>query len=406
MQKMRNKSILAICLLMSALALHAQNPTLWRGPHGNGTYDETGLLKSWPAEGPALLWSFDQLGTGFSSPVVVDGKIYISGTEGDTGYIYVLDNGGKLLWKAPYGKEFVESYPGSRSTPVIMGDLMYQCTGLGEVICLDASKGTVKWKKDMAKEYGGKAPQWAYNETFAIEGDKIFITPGGPGHTIVALNRKTGAQIWSTNIKNDISAYCSPLLVKLAARTLLVTHIASDVVGVDTNTGKVLWTYPHPNQWSVQANTPIYHDGALFCFSGYGQGGVKLKLSPDGSSVKAEWKTTELDNRIGGAVLVNGYLYGSGDKNRFWMCVDWNTGETKYKASGLANGTVITADGMLYGYTERGELFQAKADPSAWKLISQTKVTLGTAQHWAHPVVSGEKLLVRHGNVLMAYKIK
>ena len=102
MQKMRNKSILAICLLMSALALHAQNPTLWRGPHGNGTYDETGLLKSWPAEGPALLWSFDQLGTGFSSPVVVDGKIYISGTEGDTGYIYVLDNGGKMLWKAPY----------------------------------------------------------------------------------------------------------------------------------------------------------------------------------------------------------------------------------------------------------------------------------------------------------------
>jgi len=403
---MKTKIIIALWLVLTGLLLQAQNPTLWRGPHGNGNYDETGLLKSWPADGPGMIWSFDQLGIGYSSPVVVGGKIYISGTEGSTGYIYVLDMSGKLLWKAPYGEEFIESYPGSRSTPVIVGDLMYQSTGLGGVVCMDATNGTVKWKKDMAKEYGGKAPQWAYTETFAFDGDKIFITPGGPGHTIVALNRKTGAQIWTANVKNDISAYCSPLIVRIPGRTLLVTHIASDIVGVDANTGKVLWTYPHPNQWSVQANTPIYHDGALFCFSGYGQGGVKLKLSPDGSSVSKEWSTKDMDNRIGGAVLVNGHIYGSGDKNRFWMCLDWKSGETKYKATGLANGAVIAADGMLFGYTERGELFLAKADPSSWNLLSQTKVTLGTAQHWAHPVISGEKLLVRHGNALIAYKIK
>ena len=403
---MTAKILIYFCLFLSISLVQAQNPTLWRGPHGNGNYDETGLLKSWPAAGPSVLWTFDQLGVGFSSPVVVNNKIYISGTEGSTGYIYVLDISGKLLWKAPYGEEFVESYPGSRSTPVIVGELMYQSTGLGGVVCMDSGNGTVKWKKDKVKDFGGRAPQWAYNESFAIDGDKIFITPGGPGHTIVALNRKTGAQIWSANVKNDISAYCSPLIVRIPGRTLLVTHIASDIVGVDANTGKVLWTYPHPNQWSVQPNTPIFHDGALFCFSGYGQGGVKLKLSPDGSSVSPEWKTKDFDNRIGGAVLVNGYIYGSGDNNRFWMCIDWKTGETKYKASGLANGTVITADGLLFGYTERGELFLAKADPSSWNLISQTKVTLGTAQHWAHPVISGDKLLVRHGNVLMAYKIK
>jgi outer membrane protein assembly factor BamB len=175
---------------------------------------------------------------------------------------------------------------------------------------------------------------------------------------------------------------------------------------LDASTGKLLWTYRHPNQWSVQANTPIFQDGSLFCFSGYGQGGVKLKLSTDGSSVSPEWTTKLLDNRIGGAVIVNGYLYGSGDNNRFWMCLDWKTGDLKYKAPGLANGTVISADGMLYGYTERGELFLAKADPNAWKVISQTKITLGTAQHWAHPVINGGVLLVRHGSALIAYKIK
>jgi outer membrane protein assembly factor BamB len=403
---MNLKLITPILLFVSILHGAAQNPILWRGPHNNGVYDETGLLKSWPAGGPTIVWTFDRLGAGFSSPAITKNRMYLSGTEGSTGYIYALTTEGKLLWKAPYGPEFTESYPGSRSTPVIDGELLYQCSGLGGVYCMDANSGVLKWKKDMAGQYGGQAPQWAYNESFAIDGDKIFITPGGPAHTVMALNRKSGEEIWSAVVMGDISAYCSPLLVRIPGRTLLVTHLDKDIAGLDANTGKVLWTYPHPNQWSVQANTPIYQDGAVFCFSGYGQGGVKLKLSPDGTSVVPEWKTKELDSRIGAAVLVNGYLYGSGDNNRFWMCIDWNTGELRYKAPGLASGTVISADGMLFGYTERGELFLAKADPTGWKLISQTKVTLGMAQHWAHPVISGDKLLVRHGNVLIAYKIK
>jgi outer membrane protein assembly factor BamB len=215
----------------------------------------------------------------------------------------------------------------------------------------------------------------------------------------------TGALIWTASVKGQLSGYCTPLLIKLPSRNLLVTHLESEIAGLDAATGRVLWTHHHPNQWAVQANTPIYHDGAVFCFSGYGQGGVKLKLSADGSSVTTEWVTKELDNRIGGAVLVNGYLYGSGDKNRYWMCVDWKTGEQKYKAVGLANGTIISADGLLFGYTERGELFLAKANPVKWEMLSQTKVTLGMAQHWAHPVISQGRLLVRHGNVVIAYKI-
>jgi outer membrane protein assembly factor BamB len=402
------KAIVSIyfCLSLSISLAFSQTPTLWRGPHNNGNYDETGLLKTWPDTGPEIAWKFEQLGLGYSSPAIAGNKIYISGTEASTGYIYVLSADGKLLWKASYGEEFVESYPGSRSTPVIDGDLMYQCSGLGGVTCMDAGNGTVKWKKDMAKEFGGKAPQWAFNESFAIDGDKIFITPGGPDHTVMALNRKTGETIWTANVQGAISAYCSPVLVRIPGRTLLVTHLDKIIVGIDAANGKVLWTYSHPNQWSVQANTPIYHDGALFCFSGYGQGGVKLRLSPDGSSVSPEWTTKLLDNRIGGAVLVNGYLYGSGDNNRFWMCLDWLTGEMKYKAPGLANGTIISADGLLYGYTERGELFLAKADPTAWKVVSAAKVTLGTAQHWAHPVISGDKFFIRRGNAIIAYKIK
>ncbi len=401
---MKIKTLFIVLLFIAGNYTYAQNPTRWRGPHGNGTYDDMGLLRSWPAEGPAILWTYENLGAGFSSPVVVNGKIYTSGTEETTGFVYALSNEGTLLWKAPYGPEFTESYPGSRSTPVVVGNLLYQYSGMGVVTCMDAGTGKVKWQKDTFKELGGRNIKWGVTETFAIDGDKLFVTPGGPENSLVALNRMTGDLIWSTSIKEELSGYCTPLLVKIPGRTLLVTHTASWIAGVDAASGKLLWTHHHPNQWSVQANTPIYHDGAVFCFSGYGQGGVKLKLSPDGSSIHPEWVSTTLDNRIGGAVLVNGSIIGSGDKNRYWMAIDWNSGVEKKQLKGLANGTAVTADGLLFGYTERGELFLA--DPAELKILSQTKVTHGTAQHWAHPVIDNGRLLVRHGNALVVYKIK
>ncbi len=402
-----NKNVLLLLTLCFVLfSATAQEPTRWRGPHGNGVYDETGLLKSWPEAGPQVLWHFDGLGEGFSSPAFANDKIYLSGMVDGQGYIYALSEDGKLLWKAPYGPEFTESYPGSRSTPVIVGDLLYMYSGLGQVVCMDAATGTVKWKKDVMKELGGRNIQWGVTETLAVDGDKLFVTPGGEEHTVVALNRKTGALVWSSKALGEKSAYCAPLVVKLPGRTLLVTMLESHIVGIDANTGKFLWSHEQPNRWSVHSNTPLYHDGGLFCFSGYGQGGVKLKLSADGSSVTKEWFSKTMDNRIGGAVLVNGYIYGSGDNNRVWQCIDWKTGEQKYAATGLAMGTVIYADGMLYCYTDRGELALVECTPAGFNIRSKTKVELGTSQHWAHPVIDKGRLFVRHGNTLIVYKIK
>ena len=403
---MKTRFFLIVILLAVLLVVDAQEPTRWRGPSGNGTYPDTGLLKSWPAGGPEILWTFDALGIGFSSPSFANNMIFISGMEGENGYVYALSQAGKLIWKKAYGPEINNSYPGSRGTPVIVGDLLYIYSSLGVVTCMSANSGDIKWSKDLFKEYGGEQIEWGVTETLVIDGEKLFVTPGGKQHNVIALNRLTGNLIWTSKGKGEKSAYCTPLLIKLPARTLLVTHTESHVIGLDAADGKLLWSEHQPNRWSVHSNTPIYYDGAIFYFSGYGQGGGLLKLSPDGSSAKKEWFTSTMDNRIGGAVLVNGHIYGSGDNNRFWMCVDWKTGEVKYQGKGLANGSVITADGMLYSYTDRGELFLAEANPAEWKVISQSKVELGSAQHWAHPAIDNGRLFIRHGNVLIAYKIK
>lgn len=402
----RKTIILVSIVLLSATFITAQTPTKWRGPNGNGVYNETGLLKKWPSNGPEILWHFDQLGQGHSSPAVSNGLIYVSGMADDKGYIYALTPDGKLKWKASYGDEFSESYPGSRSTPVIAGDLLYIYSGLGVLTCMDANNGNVKWKKDVFKAFDGQNIRWGVTETVAVDGGLVYVTPGGKKNNVVALNRNNGDLVWSSPGKGETSAYCTPLLISLAARKLLVTMTAENIIGLDASTGKMLWSHPQTNRYQVHANTPIYNDGGLFCFSGYGQGGVKLELSADGSTVKKAWFSDKTDSRIGGMVLVNGYLYGSGDSNREWRCIDWKTGAEKYADKTIGKGVVIYADGMLYCYSEKGELALVEATPTDFKIASQTKVQLGSDQHWSHPAIDNGRLYLRHGNVLIAYKIK
>lgn len=394
-----------IITFFAASVLSAQTPTKWRGEN-NGIYNETGLLKEWPENGPEILWTFEGLGEGHSSPVFANKQIYLSAMIDGDGYIFVLDQNGKLKWKVNYGKEFSESYPGSRSSVVVAGDLMYMYTGYGELICMDASNGDKKWSKKAFEDFDGENIRWGVTETVVVDGDVVYMTPGGKKNNVVALNRFNGDLVWSSPGKGELSAYCTPLLVELPARKLLVTMTADHIIGLDAKSGKMLWDYPQTNRWQVHANTPIFYEGDLFCFSGYGQGGVKLNLSEDGSRVEKAWFKTELDSRMGGMVIVDGYIYGSGDKAREWRCVNWETGEETYVDKTIGKGVTIYADGLLYCYSDRGELALVEANPKEFKVISQTKVELGTAQHWAHPVINNGRLFVRHGDVLIAYKIK
>lgn len=393
-------------LFSGAIIIHAQTPTKWRGSNANGMYSETGLLKQWPSAGPDIIWSYTGLGEGYSSPVFANDLIYLSAGLDSVGHIVALTPDGKLKWKAPYGKEFYESYPGARSSPTVAGNLLYIYSGYGVVTCMDATNGAIKWKKDTFREFGGKNLMWGVTETLVVDGDLVFVTPGGSKQNVVALNRFMGAVVWTSAAKGELSAYCTPLIVNLPQRKLLVTHSAHHIIGLDAANGNMLWSYPHTNRYQIHPNTPVFHEGGLFCFSGYGQGGVKLNLSADGSKVEKAWSNSSLDSRMGGMVLVNGYLYGSGDNNREWRCVDWKTGTEKYASKEIAKGVVIYADGMLYCYSERGELALVEASPSAFEVVSKTTVKLGTAQHWAHPVINSGKLYVRHGDTLIAYKIK
>lgn len=402
---MKQLSALLFLVLFIKISGLAQEATQWRGTNSSGVYTVEKLMAQWPAEGPQVLWSYEKLGQAYSSPAFANNRIYINGMVNGQAVLYVLDMNGTEIQQIRYGKEFDASYPGCRSTPTIVGDLAYLLTGHGVLTCLNLKTGKPAWQKDLINDFGGSNITWGYTESLLVDGEKLFCTPGGKTNNVMAINRMTGATIWSCAGVGETSAYCTPLLVKLPSRQLLVTHTSGHVIGIDASNGKLLWNSAHPNQWAVHPNTPIYQDGGLFVFSGYGQGGEKLKLGDDGSSVTKEWEIKSFDSRMGGAVLIDGFLYGSGDNGRSWQCIDWKTGKQMYSSTEVAKGVVIAANKTLIGYSEKGELFMAEANPSGLKIIGKTKVTLGSEQHWAHPVINKGVLYVRHGNAMIAYKI-
>ncbi len=403
---MKKLAFILSLLLAGMAVVNTQTINNWRGTDRQGIYDETGLLQAWPAEGPEMAWAYEQLGAGFSSPVVVDGKIYVSGKEDGTGYIYVLSLSGTRLNRFAYGPEFHgEGYPGSRNTPAVVDNMIYIVSSLGKLVCMDAGTGRIIWQHDLFSDFDGRNIRWGLTENLLIDGDRIYCSPGGRKHNIIALNRHNGEIIWSSQGTGEASAYCSPLLVSHYGRRLLITHMKDNIVALNADTGRMLWKHSHKNRWDVHPNTPIYHEGSIFAFSGYGKGGVRLRLDSVGNLAGVEWTTGDLDNQIGGAVLIDGYIYGSGQNNRFWFCIDWETGESIYRTRDIDKGTVIFADGRLYCYSERGELALVEPSPESFEIKGQTTITRGSGQHWAHLVIDNGMLYVRRGNALMAFKI-
>ena len=400
------KKYLFLMAILLPMMLQAQKNSQWRGEGRDGMYKETGLLKEWTADGPQLLWKFDGLGDGFTSAAIANEKIYITGQTDDKLMLYVLDLKGKLIAKKEVGKEWTKNHVGTRCTVCVNDGKLYIGNSLGEIHCLDEASLNEIWKKDLLTDFDGKNIMWGMTESPLIVGDKIFATPGGTKNNMVALNKNTGALIWSSPGLGTLSAYCSPQYIGDQSVPMVVTATFQDIIAFNANTGEIVWSHPQKNQRDIHPNTPIYSDGMIFSTTGYKGGAMLLRLKDGGKAVEQVWKNDEMDNQMGGAIRIGDYVYASGHQNRFWFCVDWKTGETKYKISDMGECNVISADGMLYVYNTKGEMYLLRPNPEKFDVAGKFDVTLGTNEHWAHPVIHEGVLYLRHGDTLMAYKLK
>jgi outer membrane protein assembly factor BamB len=272
-------------------------------------------------------------------------------------------------------------------------------------MCLDENSLDEIWAREILTEFDSKNIEWLVTESPLIVGEKLFITPGGEEHNIVALNKNTGALIWSSPGEGKKSAYCSPQYIGDQSIPIVVTSTAEFIIGVNADTGEKLWSYPQTNEYHIHPNTPIYHNGMVFSLHGYRLGGTMLRLKNGGKDIELAWKNEELENQMGGAVKIGDYVYSSGHMNNNLVCVDWKTGETKYTTKEVGRSNIIAANGLLYCYSDRGTVNLIKPTPDKFELVGKINVTLGTDQHWAHSVIHNGVLYIRHGDALMAYKI-
>ncbi|BAX82123.1 PQQ-binding-like beta-propeller repeat protein [Labilibaculum antarcticum] len=402
---MKNLSILIIAVLLFACNSKQKKVSDWRGENRSGIYDETNLLKEWPADGPNLLWDIDSIGNGYGSPVFSDDIMYLNGEIDSLAYLIALDLQGNILWKTQFGKDWMKNFIGSRSTPTVVDDLVYVASGMGDIACIQAESGEIKWKINMLEKYEGKNTRFGYSQSLLVDGDLVFASPGGAENNIIALNRFTGEMAWTCAGVGEVSAYCSPLLLDFPSRKVLVTFSDNALLGIESQTGKLLWTELQDTLCDINGNTPIFEDGYLYYVAGCGNGTVKMKVSEDGSQITEVWRNKELDNIMGGAVKLNGKIIASGHRKKVWKSVDAETGETQDTLS-FGRGSTIAADGMLYCYNERGQVGLVNVTPETMELVSKFKVTKGTKEHFAQPVINKGVLYIRHGDALLAYDIK
>jgi outer membrane protein assembly factor BamB len=397
--------LIGLLMILQATLAMGQIDSQWRGPNRDGTYPNEKLLKSWPKDGPKLIWSTEVLGIGYSSPSVTADRVYITGMEGSTGMLYALDMKGKLLWKSEYGAEYDDAQPGSRTTPAVVGDRIYVISGKGRVVCFDTQGKTV-WAVDGEKEFGARDIRWGITESPLVDGDRVFFTPGGSNAAVAALDRHTGKTIWKTKTNGDQSAYCSPYIVRHGSRRLLLTMTQKSVIGIDADTGDFLWDYEHVTEYDINPNTPFYQDGFMYVTSGYGTGGQMFKISKDGGSIEQVWSQKTLDSQMGSFIVLDGTIYGSGHNNRGWHGLNWKTGEVQFSDRVLGSkGNIIFSDGMFYCYSEKGDVGLVKPSPDKFEVVSSFKVKMGSNEHWAHLVIKNGRLYVRHGEALMVYDI-
>ncbi len=394
-------------ILISALALtnvFSQVDSEFRGPNRTGKYQAENLLKEWPDKGPKLLKSISGLGQGFTSPAVCEDRLYITGMIDTTGFLFAYNLTGKLLWKKPYGTEWTSNYPGSRTTPTVVGDKIYFTDAFGMVYCYNKS-GKQIWTVNMGKKFGFTTIDFGANESLLIEGDILYCTPGGPDVMIAVLNRHTGETIRKIKGNGQKSAHCSPFIINHGNKRILLTMTGQAVVGVDIEKDKILFQEELFNKWGHNPNPPIYKDGYLYIAT-YVAGAKLMKISEDGNSLKKVWENKLFDSEAEAAVEIDGYIYTGTGGTKTWYCIEMKTGKIMHSDKEfIGKSNVVFADGLLYTYNTKGYVSLINPNPKKLDIKGRFKMDKGSKWHIAHPVIKDGKLYIRHGDVLNIYDI-
>jgi outer membrane protein assembly factor BamB len=400
-----------LALLVLAATSRAADWPQFRGPHRDNVSKDTGLLQSWPKDGPPLAWKVQGLGGGYSSLSIAGDRIYTLGNKGNVSHVVALEReSGKIVWSAEIGK----AGGNLGCTPTVEDGRVYALGQEGDLVCLEAKDGQRVWHRHLLKEFGGVYGGWHYCESPLVDGDQVIVTPGGKAATMIALDKRTGKTVWQCAIplEHTEAGYSSVVVAKVGGVKHYVQLLNGGVVGVGTD-GRYLWKYEKLGPNTANIPTPIVLKDQVLAVAGYGKGGALLQLKANGKNVTATevYFKRELTNKHGGVVVVGDYVYGDTDDQGRPFCAEVKTGKVLWKrdrneGKGGGSASLTYADGRLYIHYDNGVAALVEASAKGYKEVGSFKVPKTQGPAWAHPLVVAGRLYLREGDMLYCYDVR
>src|SRR5688572_20189230 len=402
---------LAVAAALSAAVL-GQAPAAdwpqWRGTERTGISKETGLLRQWPAAGPASAWTASGLGAGYGSVAVSGDRVFVQGARERESVVSSLSRAdGKVVWTKVIGaRGDNDRGDGPRSTPTVDGERLYVLTENGDLACLRVADGTRIWQRNILKDFDASNINWLLSESPLVDGGRVVVTPGGSDGGMVALDKMTGKTVWASLELDDEAGYSSPIVADVHGVRTYMTLTSGAGVGVRASDGKLMWRYAAAANRTANITTPIYADNKVFYSSAYGTGGALVGLRSSSGEIRAQeiYFTRDMQNHHGGVVLVDGYLYGY--NNSVLTCLEWATGKMMWRDRSVGKGAVSFADGHLYILGENNVVGLVEATPAGYREKGRFTIRDQGWPSWSHPAIAGGRLYIRNQGTLTTYNIR
>ncbi|OAI53966.1 pyrrolo-quinoline quinone [Planctomyces sp. SCGC AG-212-M04] len=435
--------IVAVLNLGVVAALRADDWPQWMGPKRDGVWRESGIVDSFPKEGPPVRWRV-KIGGGYAGPAVAEGRVYVTDRQLKEGasapadpfkrgsipaserVLCLNEKDGSEIWKHEYDCPYTVSYPaGPRCTPTVDGDRVYTLGAEGHLFCFKAASGEVVWSKQLLKDFKMReAPVWGFAAHPLVDGNKLICMVGGEGSSVVAFDKMTGKELWRAgdSVTAHGPGYCPPQIINHNGRRILLAFHPEGLHGLEPETGKALWFYEWEINNGLTVPMPRVVGDRIFLTTFY-NGSAMLKLSDDGGSVSEVWKrkgkserSTDALHSIMPTPWFDGELIFGIDSYGELRCLDAKTGDrlwTTFDATGgksdrWANAFLIRQDDRFFIPNEKGDLIIAKLDKSGYHEVSRAHLIepTGSAQQrkvvWSHPAFANKSVYLRNDEEIVS----
>jgi outer membrane protein assembly factor BamB len=383
---------------------------VWGGPGRDFIAAGTGVLPrtgdKWLATPPRKLWE-RALGDGYSAIAVEDGILYTGYRKGDNDVIAALEAAtGRTVWEYSYAAPFKNSYsagvgPGPYAMPQIVGDRIVTASGIGLIQSVDKKTGRPIWSWDLYKQ-GGTPLGFGYSSHALPYKDSLILLAGGSGNAVIRVRQTDGSAVWQ-KLKLQ-AAHSSPLLIDVDGQPQVAILLANEIVGIDPESGDLLWRHPHKTEGGLAVSTPVWAPGnLLFLSTAYGGGARVLKLTRSGATTAVQelWSNAKLQAHFGSVVRQGGFVYlSSGQSVGILTAVELQTGRVAWQVRDFVKAQLLGVDGRLLILDEDGYLGLGVASPERFQTIAKWPMLASVA--WTPPTLAGTRLYLRDRRVIMA----